>query len=145
MSLKQLCQLQNEVDSQIRKEGLVAIKTALKELFDAYPTLEGVKWEQWTPYFNDGDSCVFSIHDRYIKDSTVGGIGTMSYDWKDDFISIDSSLLESIDTNLINAVEDFFRDLRNLTTWLRWEFGEATITAYRDKDELIITSDPEHD
>lgn len=33
----------------------------------AFPEVEAVRWEQYTPYFNDGDVCVFNIHDAYIK------------------------------------------------------------------------------
>jgi hypothetical protein len=31
-----------------------------KELFIAYPELKSFGWKQYTPYFNDGEECVFS-------------------------------------------------------------------------------------
>ena len=35
-----------------------------KELFDTYPELNSFGWRQYTPYFNDGESCEFrSMHD----------------------------------------------------------------------------------
>lgn len=41
-----------------------AIKEALAEgtaaLFEKYPFLGAIGWTQYTPYFNDGDACVFS-------------------------------------------------------------------------------------
>lgn len=33
-----------------------------KKLFDSHPTLESFSWNQYTPYFNDGDECVFSVN-----------------------------------------------------------------------------------
>lgn len=34
----------------------------VKDLFDKNPTLEYFGWKQYTPYFNDGDPCVFSAN-----------------------------------------------------------------------------------
>lgn len=31
-----------------------------KELFEIYPKLENFAWAQYTPWFNDGDTCEFS-------------------------------------------------------------------------------------
>jgi hypothetical protein len=41
------------------------------ELFAQAPKLKSVGWTQYTPYFNDGDSCEFSAHvyDLYINGS----------------------------------------------------------------------------
>lgn len=38
-----------------------------RELFDRYGRLESFSWNQYTPYFNDGDTCVFSANTDYIK------------------------------------------------------------------------------
>jgi hypothetical protein len=32
------------------------------EIFAQTPELKSVGWTQYTPYFNDGDECVFSVH-----------------------------------------------------------------------------------
>lgn len=32
----------------------------------AVPGVEGVVWNQYTPYFNDGDACEFSIHEASV-------------------------------------------------------------------------------
>lgn len=38
-----------------------------KYIFNKYPTLESFGWTQYTPYFNDGDTCIFSANTEYIK------------------------------------------------------------------------------
>ncbi|MBB3752418.1 hypothetical protein FHT44_004930 [Mycolicibacterium sp. BK634] len=38
----------------------------LDSLF-AFPEVEAVRWHQYTPYFNDGEECVFSIREAYVK------------------------------------------------------------------------------
>jgi len=42
----------------------------LIEMLDALLNLEevdSVRWEQYTPYFNDGDPCYFSVHEPRVK------------------------------------------------------------------------------
>lgn len=40
----------------------------VKELFDKYPNhLAQIFWNQYTPYFNDGDPCQFSVNNFYIN------------------------------------------------------------------------------
>lgn len=34
----------------------------MQTIFAAYPELMDVSWHQYTPYFNDGDTCEFSCH-----------------------------------------------------------------------------------
>ena len=45
--------------------------TIFAEIFKAYPNVEKVAWTQYTPYFNDGDPCVFGVNGLHIKDETV--------------------------------------------------------------------------
>lgn len=33
-----------------------------KKIFDEFPELESFSWRQYTPYFNDGDECVFRVY-----------------------------------------------------------------------------------
>ena len=53
-----------------------------KRLFDRFPTLVAFHWTQYTPYFNDGDACVFGVNDylSYIFE----GDGTV-YDLNDGY------------------------------------------------------------
>lgn len=39
-----------------------AFSAAAKELFEKHPEMETFSWNQYTPYFNDGDSCEFSAN-----------------------------------------------------------------------------------
>lgn len=48
------------------------LKTAFKAVFAEYPNVTRLEWTQYTPYFNDGDICVFSVNEVEIWDDTVG-------------------------------------------------------------------------
>lgn len=49
-----------------QKDLELALKVEIEELrgaiFKENPHLESVSWTQYTPYFNDGDTCEFTVH-----------------------------------------------------------------------------------
>lgn len=63
--------------AEIKKELLEESKKVFEEesraLFDKYPELSFFRWTQYTPYFNDGDTCEFSAHTEWPAVVLVGG------------------------------------------------------------------------
>lgn len=63
-----------ELNEEVRKAKQAAIapfkeqlfKLIKEELFDKYDVTKAF-WSQYTPYFNDGASCEFSVHDLRIQ------------------------------------------------------------------------------
>ncbi len=49
----------------LEKKSKELFSESIKELFNIYPDLEIITWTQYTPYFNDGDECVFSANTDY--------------------------------------------------------------------------------
>lgn len=39
---------------------------AFDQFFNENPNVGGVQWTQYTPYFNDGDECIFRVNDMYL-------------------------------------------------------------------------------
>jgi len=48
-------------EMQAKSEGL--IEAVVKQFLDKCPEVTGIHWTQYTPYFNDGDTCEFSVHE----------------------------------------------------------------------------------
>lgn len=48
-------------DEAVQSVTLDEVKPLFQGLFDEFPELTVVGWVQYTPYFNDGDPCVFSV------------------------------------------------------------------------------------
>jgi len=65
--LKVLSDKMTEMRKEMQTEGKKALKLALKEFFSAFPMVEAIRWNQYTPYFNDGDACVFGVYEASIK------------------------------------------------------------------------------
>ena len=78
---KRLKEKQKEI-SDLKKQMIVesnSIFTDLtKEFFDENPELESFGWNQYTPYFNDGDTCEFSANTDYIY---INGEHVDDCDW----------------------------------------------------------------
>lgn len=55
-----------------------SFKDICKEvIFDRYPDVESFTWAQYTPYFNDGDECIFAANSQY---ASVNVNDTQIYD-----------------------------------------------------------------
>lgn len=71
----------NEELSDLKAKHLERAKAVFgdvtKKLFDTHTKLESFKWQQYTPYFNDGEECVFSANTDYI--SINGNESDMNY------------------------------------------------------------------
>lgn len=98
---------QNAKIEEMRKEHMKSLQADFNEIiklfFDECPKVQAVVWSQYTPYFNDGDECVFSVNEpsfvtknfdvedilnpyEYEDDDEYGclKIPTYSTDWQDE-------------------------------------------------------------
>lgn len=56
------------------------IRHGLRHVFDVYPHVQSIGWTQYTPYFNDGDECLFGTHIDYPYINTED---TWDVDWSE--------------------------------------------------------------
>lgn len=66
MDLEKIKTDYNEKLAKMQEEMQTVLKDAFKEIFEKAPHLAAITWTQYTPYFNDGDECTFSVHDAYL-------------------------------------------------------------------------------
>jgi hypothetical protein len=48
-----------EKQKELQKRAREVFHEEIQGLFATYPELQSVSWTQYTPYFNDGDECIF--------------------------------------------------------------------------------------
>jgi hypothetical protein len=60
--LDELIAAQEALAAKFRAEAQQLFKEVTKEFFETNPGIKAVIWTQYTPYFNDGDECVFSVN-----------------------------------------------------------------------------------
>jgi hypothetical protein len=67
------------------------------ELFDANPTLVSFGWNQYTPYWNDGDTCTFSCNGDYPTVSIMIDGKLVGYNSNSGELEIDGEEVEEAD------------------------------------------------
>lgn len=60
--LTEIKKAKEDLEKQLLEQSKAAFHETVKEIFDAHPKLESFSWRQYTPYFNDGEECVFSAN-----------------------------------------------------------------------------------
>lgn len=97
----------------------------LAPLFDANPSVEKISWTQYTPYFNDGESCEFCAQTDYIIIN-----GEDKYDSE----NIEKSVFVSFSSVLESIPYEFYLEL----------FGDHVEITIK-KDGTIKVDEYEHD
>jgi hypothetical protein len=65
-----LIEEQRALKAKFQTEAQAMFKDTMKEFFDKNPGITALKWTQYTPYFNDGDPCVFNVNDVTFTNAT---------------------------------------------------------------------------
>lgn len=55
----------NKTRKEFMEKSQNALKAVFKAFFDQNPDIDQITWNQYTPYFNDGDECIFGVYDMY--------------------------------------------------------------------------------
>lgn len=101
----------------------------LKPLFEKHQDVKEISWRQYTPYFNDGDECVFGV---YNDDISINGEDV--WDMSDDDETRFKPAFKDFEDLLQSIPDDFFKDL----------FGDH-ITVTVKSDCTVETEEYEHD
>ena len=127
-----------------------------REFFERNEAVGSFSWNQYTPYFNDGDTCVFSANTDYIKvngeyaedsdwisEKTITNYGTFNRETKK-YEGRVETLNSSYDPDLAKATREIQSFLSNFDNDFYIDrFGDHTeITVSR---EGIEVEDYEHD
>lgn len=126
----------DEYRDMVKRLGKEAVAESLKALFEAHPELVGVRWAQYTPYFNDGEPCEFGVRELYYRTAnTAEDAG----DYEDGYES--TPWRKEDKTPLHLAVDEFDRSRDE--DIMREAFGDhVQVTATREGVEV---EEYEHD
>ena len=147
MNLSDLIKLKEEYKSKLKAEGETAIREYIREFFENNPEIEAIRWVQYAPSFNDGDPCVFSMHEPDVKTQisesgakfdliSDGKFSERSDDADDEgFRSLYN--LKGNDKHIRDAVVQLYRDLSAVEEALEEIFGShSKIVATRNSIEI---------
>lgn len=137
----------NALATELRKE----FPSLLASLFEKSKKIESIGWSQYTPYFNDGDECVFGVNNEDLYVNGDEQDDAPWYDWRVKYYLAKGEYQKEIESNpaldieeckilqefkdVLSAIPDeFYRDL----------FGDH-VRVTVNKDGTIETEEYEHD
>lgn len=114
----------------------------LTPLFEKHPKIKSISWNQYTPYFNDGDECTFSTNFDYVK---INGLDedddNSQLDWRieyylkgDEKYANILSENPNIDLDIYHGAEEFKKLLSSIPD----DFYKSL---FGDHQEITINSD----
>lgn len=147
MSIEKLTEVSGELAAAKAKlqafaqqEGKAAIGAAFAKCFEPPTALTKIQWTQYTPYFNDGDACVFSANDPELF------MGGESEDDENDGEGDDTYGLVSRGRDYCKPDSDYNKERR---AKLEQKYGTATVAAFlsvwsRLDDEILLAVFGDH-
>ena len=126
-----------KLNSEIKASFKDAMREEAETIFKKYPDLESFAWTQYTPYFNDGDPCEFTIHgveDVVYRGEDVGEYGGLRlYDWKTKQLTEDGKRFFSS----YEEYNQFLHDCESLPNKL--QAFEGTVRSVLGEGKVIVS------
>jgi hypothetical protein len=73
--IKSFTEYRQSVQEKLKKE----FKAVITKLFEENSELKAIVWEQYTPYFNDGNTCYFALTEVVFTNATGDDLDLISY------------------------------------------------------------------
>lgn len=141
-----------ELEQMIAEEGQHIVHEMLDEFVKSYKGIDCVRWKQYTPYFDDGNPCVFSIHQVSVKlteEAYFEVTGRSIARVEEDEVFLNSWNISKYDRStdsftvtpsgqvLINAIEKLEKQLYEEEMLLEKTFGDHTQVTYYKGDFFL--------
>lgn len=68
-NVKNLVAEYNDAKASFQSKMNTTFGDIFSEFFTNFPEIKAVVWNQYTPYFNDGEACEFGVNDKYLVDT----------------------------------------------------------------------------
>lgn len=142
--LEQLNKAREEYKNLMKSTGKQIINELTQTFFTTHPEVNSIRWRQYTPYFNDGDSCVFGLHGVYLnlnESSLSDEAEEYGGDYDDGFLSsYDKKVKGTLKTDF-QSLEDTLEENQDL---LEEVFGDhMKVTVHRNG--TVDIEEYEHD
>lgn len=142
------------VKQEFQTKAQALFKNVTRTLFDSNPYIKCIVWTQYTPYFNDGDTCEFGVNDPYFSNAEGDEVGNVSAwgeyegdleDCVEVFSSYDlrkGTLREGVDLQLVSEFESMLMssEMRDVLEEMFGDHVKVTVTR-----EGFDVTDYEHD
>lgn len=129
-------ELAEKIKAEFLNRGQDLLRTVYRVIFDQHPDIIAIRWNQYTPYFNDGDDCVFGVNEVTFATTNntgtvpaISSLGNHEIEFQNKtyiFIDTYSTPYETV----AKQIDSLNREIKEV---LRGAFGDhVELTIYRD-------------
>lgn len=149
MNLEALKEKQKEIaklKAEAQQMASDAFDSFCKEIFEKHPKIESFGWSQFTPYFNDGDTCTFSVNTDYIS---INGEYVDDSKWVNETTVVDWGTWNRelriyegrVEVPNLDYDAELAKGSDEITEFLRNFDNDFYITRFGDHAEITVTKD----
>jgi hypothetical protein len=134
--------LQAQIEA-LRAEAVEQVKPLLQQFLVEYPEVRGIAWRQYIPYFNDGDTCTFSVNEpAFYFHNTDVDVGEDIYEHELPF----RRGIDGVSAETLAACHDLKKELTGdgMSDALETLFGEHTIVVVT-REGVSVSDYSDHD
>lgn len=123
---------------RLKSNARAALVHTFKSFFNTYPKLKRITWDQYTPYFNDGEPCYFQVFQPdFIFDDNGSDVllNDLHYYWKWEQELKHDPRINAVGITDPTAFKDF------LEAWNSDDFGDLAKLLFGDGVTVSVTRD----
>lgn len=140
---KEILEKIKELNAEVNAQADLLFAASIKEFFENHPTVEAIRWDQYAPYFNDGDPCVFSVNEVTVLLSDKVGVEIDEDADEDDYDEDNFVYSYGLkDDKLEKAISELNDDFSEIEDFLEKKFGsDSRITINKSGEATIDECD----
>jgi hypothetical protein len=124
-------------NKEVQENGEKILKEAFKEFFDKHPEVESLRWNQYTPGFNDGDPCTFTVGELMFRTYDMKKIADGEADKPEETYYEDDD--DCYDCSYGNEYDPVLKqDIRNLSENLS-DAEDILLKVFDDNMQITVT------
>jgi hypothetical protein len=146
MNIETFLKKKAELQAELKQHAKGMIEQLFRDMFDTLPEVKTATWTQYTPYFNDGDACVFGVNSCYLSKKYPEDIADFGPYGSDESGAEESDWLPCYGADVTDAQKEFERKFNSAEDVL--EFlgdGVHVVVTNRPEGVVIEVQEYEHD
>lgn len=146
---------QRALRKEFQEKAKSLFSQTFEEFFKVNPGINAVIWTQYTPFFNDGDTCEFSIHSFAFTNATGDDLDEIryeEYDGDNEEIWTSDNIKRTLNSDSKWAQEDKAKILAGPAIDVEFcemvrdmifseEFEDVLFNLFGDHTKIIVTKD----
>ena len=113
----------NKTKIAFSEKAISIVKNSIKNIFEK-TQIKAIYWTQYTPYFNDGEECIFGVQSILVSTDVLSTFDDEESSNTYDTYYLDEKVFSHYEIELINNLVRVLRD-EDMIEVLKFSFGDS--------------------